>query len=110
MLFLGIILPFGLWVLYVRYFYGGRMHLANGEVYSENATIVKVSSVPTVRNIKTIVVFSDGTEYHTIYTEPTGFNSRGVNAETIKTIKENALKAHQIKVEKQKQKKAKKAQ
>lgn len=73
-----------------------------------NATIVAVRSEPDnwgkYKHIKTIVQFSDGSQYHTYYTrqEPgLGYTTIVVDEEVVEEIKEKAIIAHRKKVDKQ---------
>lgn len=59
-----------------------------------------------VKHIKTVVQFSDGSEYHTYYTKRElgfGYTRIVVDEEVIEEIKEKAFIAHKKKIEKGKQ-------
>jgi len=78
-----------------------------GNVPDPTATIVGVRSENDnwgkYKHIKTIISFSDGTEYHTYKCrkEPGfGYTRIIVDAEVIEEIKENAIKAHKKLIEK----------
>ncbi len=97
-------------IYFVKYYGPSRIKLDNGcDELTEDATIVGVRSEPDnwgkYKHIKTIVKFSDGSEYHTYKcrNEPGfGYTRIVVDYEVIDEIKENAIIAHKKKYEKTK--------
>lgn len=94
-------------IYFLRYSFS-RINMDNCSRLDPNATIVGVRSENDnwgkYKHIKTIVQFSDGSEYHTYYTrqEPGfGYTRIIVDAEVIEEIKEKAITAHKKKVEKE---------
>ena len=94
-------------IYFVRYSFS-RMNTDNCAALDPNATIVGVRSESDNwgkhKHIKTIVQFSDGSEYHTYYTrqEPGfGYTRIIVDEEVIAEIKEKAIAAHNKKVSKE---------
>lgn len=99
-----LIIPF---VIYIVRYTGSRMKFDKCSSVDPNATIVEVHSESDNwgknKHIKTIVFFSDGSEYHTYFTknEP-GFGSTRivVDDEVIEEIKRRAMIAHRKKYDK----------
>lgn len=94
-------------VIYFVHYGFSRINMDNCSKLDPNATIVGVRSESDNwgkrKHIKTIVKFSDGSEYHTYYTrqEPGfGYTKIVVDAEVVEEIKENAIIAHKKKVDK----------
>lgn len=95
-------------VIYVVRYGFNRMNMDKCSRLDPDATIVGVRSENDnwgkQKHIKTIVEFSDGSEYHTYYTrkEPGfGYTRIIVDAEVIEEIKEKAIIAHKKKIEKE---------